>query len=154
REAKRVMGVAIQRYQGHYLTERLLSTVPVPAESLQRVVGEANAHLAMIEEIANVKLQLAADGSTIRLDGQGSFGREIARRAIHRFAKAPLRPDEARTKVTAIKEELEREVFDLGKRAFKELEIPRSHPDIVRLVGRLNWRTSYTQNQWKHAVEA
>src|SRR5262249_32943032 len=46
------------------------------------------------------------------------------------------------------------EGMDLGKRAFKELEIPRAHPDIVKLVGKLNYRTSYTQNQWKHAVEA
>ncbi len=152
REAKRVMGIAIQRYQGHYLTERLLSNLPLVAGSAPRIAGTDNANLAIIEEIANIKLTLADDGSAIRLEGQDSFGREIARRAIHRFGKNGVR--DARAQTTQIKEELEREVFDLGKRAFKELEIPRSHPDIVRLVGRLNWRTSYTQNQWKHAVEA
>ena len=50
--------------------------------------------------------------------------------------------------------EVDREVVDLGRRAFTVLEIDRAHPDIVKLVGRLNWRTSYTQNQWKHAVES
>jgi ribonuclease Y len=59
-----------------------------------------------------------------------------------------------RRAVQAISEELDRETVELGRRAFKELEIPRAHPDIVRLVGRLNYRTSYSQNQWKHAVEA
>jgi ribonuclease Y len=173
RQAKRVMGIAIQRYAGHYLTERLLSNLPLltekhdrfappkPLEEL-RAQGEAQArkifgasleNIPIIEEIANIKLQLAEDFSGVRLDGQDSFGREIARRVVSRFGKHGPK-GEVRKAVENIKEELEREVFDLGKRAFKELEIPRSHPDIVRLVGRLNWRTSYTQNQWKHAVEA
>jgi ribonuclease Y len=153
REAKRIMGIAIQRYEGHYLTERLLSNLPLAPGSAPRIFGEKNEHLPFIEEVSNVKLLLADDGQSVRLDGQDSFGREIARRAISRFAKNGIRGDVKRS-VEQIKDELEREVFDLGKRAFKELEIPRSHPDIVRLVGRLNWRTSYTQNQWKHAVEA
>jgi ribonucrease Y len=150
REAKRVMGIAVQRYQGHYLTERLLSNLPL----LPDVVARVEPHLAVIEEVSNVRLQLADDKSAIRLEGQDSFGREIARRAISRFGKNGVKGGDPKKATEVIKEELEREVFDLGKRAFKELEIPRAHPDIVRLVGRLNWRTSYTQNQWKHAVEA
>src|SRR6185369_2820837 len=49
---------------------------------------------------------------------------------------------------------LNQELIDLGRRACNTLEIPRPHPEIVDLVGRLNYRTSFTQNQWKHAVEA
>ena len=150
REAKRVMGIAIQRYQGHYLTERLLSNLPL----LPDVVARVEPHFAVIEEVANIKLTLADDKSGVRIEGQDSFGREIARRAISRFGKNGVKGGDAKKATEIIKEELEREVFDLGKRAFKELEIPRAHPDIVRLVGRLNWRTSYTQNQWKHAIEA
>ena len=154
REAKRVMGIAIQRYQGHYLTERLLSNLPLLPGVAPRVVGPDGAWLPIIEEVANIKLTLAEDQSSIRLEGQDSFGREIARRAIRRFEKSGVKGGDVQVAVSRIKEELEREVVDLGKRAFKELEIPRAHPDIVKLVGRLNWRTSYTQNQWKHAVEA
>jgi ribonuclease Y len=150
REAKRIMGIAVQRYHGHYLTERLLSNLPLVPEVVPRI----EPHLLVIEEVSNVKLQLSDDKTSIRLDGQDSFGREIARRAISRFGKNGVKGGDARKATEVIKEELEREVFDLGKRAFKELEIPRAHPDIVRLVGRLNWRTSYTQNQWKHAIEA
>jgi ribonuclease Y len=150
REAKRIMGIAIQRYHGHYLTERLLSNLPL----LPDVVARVEPHFPVIEEVANIKLQLADDKSAVRLEGQDSFGREIARRAISRFGKNGVKGGDPKKATELIKEELEREVFDLGKRAFKELEIPRAHPDIVRLVGRLNWRTSYTQNQWKHAIEA
>ena len=56
--------------------------------------------------------------------------------------------------VQTVVQNLDREVVDLGKKAFAELELPKAHPDIVQLVGRLNYRTSYTQNQWKHSVEA
>src|SRR5581483_2247506 len=157
REAKRIMGIAIQRYQGHYLTERLLSNLPLLPNTAPRIFGDAMEHLPVIQEISNVTLTLADDQSAVRLEGQDSFGREIARRAISRFGKHGWKHynnGDVRKTVEAIKEELEREVFELGKKAFKELDIPRSHPDIVRLVGRLNWRTSYTQNQWKHAIEA
>ncbi len=153
REAKRIMGIAVQRYQGHYLTERLLSNLPLLPGVLERIGGEGHVNLLSIQEVANVTLTPAEDGSAIRLEGQDSFGREIARRAIARLTKHGIKGD---VKATAeqIKGELEREVMDLGRRAFRELEIPRAHPEIVALVGRLNWRTSYTQNQWKHAVEA
>jgi len=152
REAKRVMGIAIQRYQGHYLTERLLSNLPLPPGLGARMLPD----LPAIEEVANIKLTLADDQSSVRLEGQDSFGREIARRAIRKLEKhgSIKGATDAKSAVEKIKEDLEREVVELGRRAFKELEIPRAHPDIVKLVGRLNWRTSYTQNQWKHAVEA
>ncbi len=153
REAKRVMGIAIQRYQGHYLTERLLSNLPLPPGLGAKLVPD----LPAIEEIANIKLTLADDQSAVRLEGQDSFGREIARRYIRKLEKhgtVKSKGGDAKSAVEKIKEDLEREVVELGRRAFKELEIPRAHPDIVKLVGRLNWRTSYTQNQWKHAVEA
>jgi ribonuclease Y len=152
REAKRVMGIAIQRYAGHYLTERLLSNLPLAPGFIDRLFGPDRVHLPLVEEISNVKLTVADDGLSVRLEGQDSFGREIARRTVAKVAKHGWKPD-AKKMVEDIREQLEREVFDLGKKAFKELEIPRAHPDIVRLVGRLNWRTSYTQNQWKHAVE-
>ncbi|MGZ3442804.1 MAG: Rnase Y domain-containing protein, partial [Polyangia bacterium] len=151
REAKRVMGIAIQRYQGHYLTERLLSNLPLVPGLGAKLVPD----LPSIEEVANIKLTLADDQSSVRLEGQDSFGREIARRYIRKLEKQTLKgKGDAKSAVEKIKEDLEREVVELGRRAFKELEIPRAHPDIVKLVGRLNWRTSYTQNQWKHAVEA
>ena len=152
REAKRVMGIAIQRYAGHYLTERLLNNLPLLPGIADRLLGPERVNLATLEELANVKFTVADDNTAVRLEGQDSFGREIARRTVAKVAKHGWK-GEPRAMMEQIRADLEREVFDLGKRAFKELEIPRAHPDIVRLVGRLNWRTSYTQNQWKHAVE-
>lgn len=156
RHARRLLDIASQRYEGHYLTERLLSTIHLSPAVATEIAGENGSGLELIGELANVKLVLADDRAAIRLEGQDSFGREIARRAIARFTKNPPRggPDQVRRAMQTITEELERETIELGRKAFRELEIPRAHPDIVRLVGRLNFRTSYSQNQWKHAIEA
>ena len=154
RTAERLMTIAAQRYEGHYLTERLLTNVPLVEGALARIAGPDNEILRIIEEVTNVKLLPSETGDAIRLDGQDSFGREIARRAIARFSKSAARPGEARKSCELIAVELDREVMELGKKAFKELAIPRAHPDLVKLVGKLNYRTSYTQNQWKHAIEA
>ena len=154
--ARRLLEVASQRYEGHYLTERLLSTLPIPTEILDRVFGDGIDALAVIGEVANIKLTISDDRTAIRLEGQDSFGREISRRTLARLIKLGNRaePDAVRRIATQLSEDLDRETVELGRRAFKELEIPRAHPDIVRLVGRLNYRTSYSQNQWKHAVES
>ena len=154
RTAKRIMGIAVQRYQGHYLTERMLTNVPILPGALEKIAGEGEANLRIIEAVSNVKLLPSETGDAIRLDGQDSFGREIARRAIARWSKSGIKSGDAQRQCEVIAAELEREVMELGKKAFKELDIPRSHPDIVLLVGKLNYRTSYTQNQWKHAIEA
>lgn len=156
REARRLLDISSQRYQGHYLSERLLSNIPLPPGTAQRSFGPGGSVLEIIGQVAHVKLTLADDGLSVRLEGQDSFGREIARRAIARFTRNAPRGGEAavRQAVQAIADELERETVELGRRAFKELEIPRAHPEIVRLVGRLHYRTSYTQNQWKHAIES
>lgn len=155
RQAKRTMGISIQRYHGHYLTERLLTNLPIAAGLAPRIAGPGEEHLRVIEEVSHVKLAFSEASDVLHIDGQDSFGREIARRAVSRFGKSEVRDaGEVRRICQGIAEELEREVIELGRRAFKELAIPRAHPDIVKLVGRLHYRASYTQNQWKHSVEA
>jgi ribonuclease Y len=157
RAARRIMGIAGARYKEHFLTERLISNVPLlpgVAESLTAADGLA---LSTIAKVAGVQLNLAEDGSTVRLEGLDGVGREIARRALARLGKPRPKDDavrDAEAWVVNIKEHLEREIFNLGKKAFAVLEIERAHPEIVELVGKLNYRTSYTQNQWRHAVEA
>ncbi len=152
RTAKRIMTIAVQRFQGHYLTERLLTNLPIAAGSLPLIADDGR--LQIIEQVSHVTLTPSETGDSIRLEGQDSFGREIARRAIHRFGKGGVKTSDAQQICEAIAGDLEREVMELGQRAFKELAIPRAHADIVKLVGKLNYRTSYTQNQWKHAIEA
>jgi ribonuclease Y len=155
RRAKRVMGIAVGRFSGHYLTERHHSVLPLPPPRNGRpVVGEGE--LAAIGGAAGVKLTLNETQDAVRIEGLDGVGREVARRCLGRVLKHPAVGGEA-VLVRMAREaaaEVDREVMELGVRAFDVLQIARPHAELVRLVGRLNWRTSYTQNQWKHAVEA
>ena len=82
------------------------------------------------------------------------MAREVARRTLTVAANMSRAfPDSPRGLVNDISGRLTAEIDELGLRAFKELEIPASHQEINRLVGRLRYRTSYTQNQWQHAIE-
>ena len=154
RRAKRVMGIAVGRFSGHYLTERHPSVIPVPPSFL------SEEQLTVIGQVAGVKLTLLESGDAVRLEGLDGVGREVARRALARLSRrtsGALSGGGESALIRVAKEsalEVEREVVDLGRRAFAVLEIERPHAEIVKLVGRLNWRTSYTQNQWKHAVES
>jgi ribonuclease Y len=153
RDAKRVMGISVGRFAGHYLTERHLSVIPLERRNGQAPVSEAD--LRAIEAVANIKLSFLEGEEAVRIEGLDGVGREVARRCLSNLLRRPAPNPEVVTRMARdVAAELDREILDLGKRAFAALEIPRAHPDILKLVGRLNYRTSYTQNQWKHAVEA
>ncbi len=158
RRAKRIMGIAVGRFSGHYLTERLLSFLPLPlGAAAEALIGRDEANLRAIEGVAGVKLSLSDARDAVRLEGLDGVGREIARRCMAWLARNPALGGDARRVEQAARDisaELGRELIDLGRRACATLEIARPHPEIVDLVGRLNYRTSFTQNQWKHAVEA
>ena len=158
REAKRLMEVASSRYQNHFLTERNQSVVRFEAPIGELLVADGGVVHRAFEEVSNVQFLLAEERDSVRLDGQDGVGKEVARRLLGRLAKKPGSIDEARARpkefAQKVREQLEGEIRTLGKKAFQVLEIPRAHPEIVELVGALNYRTSYTQNQWLHAVEA
>lgn len=153
RTAKRLLGLAAGRFSGHYLTERHPSFVPLPAPRNGRPALEPGA-LEAIAAVAKVELTLADTQDEIRLAGLDGVGREVARRTIARLLGHSGGRGDVNRVARDVASEVDREVLRLGRDACRELAIDIPHADIVRLVGRLNWRTSYAQNQWKHAVEA
>ena len=158
REARRVMEIAAARCSMHFLTERNLSTLRVGADIVSVLLDNGGAIHGALERVAGVQLQINDDKDVVRLDGLDGVGREVVRRALGRMIKKPETIDAARKApdewAAKAREHLEQEIRALGKKAFQTLGIPKAHPEIVELVGALNYRTSYTQNQWLHAVEA
>ena len=158
REARRVMEIAAARYQYHYLTERSASNLRIGPELVALLLDDGAALHGALQRIAGVQLQVNDEQDAIRLDGLDGVGKELVRRAMSKLMKKPEAIDDARKDpegwATRGREHLSQEIRALGKRAFHVLGIQKAHPEIVELVGALNFRTSYTQNQWWHAVEA
>jgi ribonucrease Y len=158
REARRVMEIAAARCSMHFLTERNLSTLRVGPEIVSILLDNNGAIHGALERVAGVQLQINDDKDVVRLEGLDGVGREVVRRALSRMIKKPESIDAARKApdewATKAREHLEQEIRALGKKAFSVLGVQKAHPEIVDLVGALNFRTSYTQNQWLHAVEA
>ncbi|HSD90482.1 MAG TPA: HDIG domain-containing protein [Kofleriaceae bacterium] len=158
REALRVMEIAAARCSMHFLTERNLSTLRVGPDIVQILLDNNAAIHGALEKVAGIQLQINDDKDVVRLEGLDGVGREVVRRALARMIKKPETIDNARKDpeqwAAKAREHLEQEIRSLGKKAFSALGIQKAHPEIVELVGALNFRTSYTQNQWLHAVEA
>lgn len=158
RDARRVMEIAANRCSMHFLTERNLSTLRVGPELVSILLDNNGAIHAALEKVAGVQLQVNDDKDAVRLEGLDGVGKEVVRRALSRFIKKPESIDAARKApdewAAKAREHIDQEIRSLGKKAFSVLGVQKAHPEIVDLVGALNFRTSYTQNQWLHAVEA
>jgi len=154
RAAKRLMGISAGRMADHFYSERAQSLIPLPEGRGERsAIGAED--LKLVEEIAGVNLAFTEAGDAIRIEGLDGVGREVARRCIERMLRRPGLRGAALAKVAAeVAAEVERAVVEFGQRGFSMLKLGRAHPEIVNLVGRLNFRTSYSQNQWEHSVEA
>ncbi len=158
REAQRVMEIAATRYHHHYLTERAQNFLRIGPDLVGILLDHNGSLHQAIQTVSGVQLLVSDEKDAIRLDGLDGVGKEFVRRAINRLIKKPESLDDARKDpegwATRGREQLTQEIRALGKRAFQVLGIPKAHPEIVELVGALNYRTSYTQNQWWHAVES
>ena len=159
RDAKRLLEIAACRYQNHFLTERNASNLRVGPQIVEGLLSNGGVLHEALAKAANVQLLVNDAHDAVRLDGLDGVGKEVARRA---FAKLEKRGVEAMAEAQASPEAwsmkfrtlIEQEIRSLGKKAFQVLGVQKAHPEIVDLVGALNFRTSYTQNQWLHAVEA
>ena len=149
REAKRIMGIAIARCGRRTAAERLSSTLSLPRGGVDRL----SAHVDFVERETGVRLAIQAESDQVRLEGGDGTARELCRRVVTRFANEGRVGDPERLLKT-ISAELEREILDLGREAFELLGLEPAHREILQLVGRLKFRTSYTQNQWRHSIEA
>ncbi len=158
REARRVMEIAAARYHHHYMTERAINNLRIGPELVGILLDDNSAMHGALQRVGGIQLLVNDDKDAIRLDGLDGVGKEAVRRAIGRLIKKPETLDDARKDPEAwanrARENVNQEIRALGKRAFQTLDIKKAHPEIVELVGALNFRTSYTQNQWWHAVEA
>lgn len=155
-EARRLIDVAAQRYGMPLPTERLISTVTLPsdARSRERLLADDRAVLKALTESTAVDFVPTDDPEVLLMQAPDPFTREIGRLAFTRLTKQKQIDDQRiRQLAERVDGELHAVVRKAGKRAARILKLKQIHPEISELVGKLLYRTSYTQNQWQHAIE-
>ena len=156
KKAKRVIGISIQRFAGEYVAERTITSVELPSDDIKgRLIGREGRNIRAFEQICGVDLIIDDTPETVVISSFNVVRREIARQTIKKLI------DDGRIHPAKIEEfyEKSKKVFEvrlreLGEKAQMEIGVHGIHPEILKLLGALNYRTSYTQNQYQHALEA
>lgn len=156
KSSKRIIGIAIQRFAGEYVAEKSISSVDLPSDDIKgRLIGREGRNIRAFEQICGVDLIIDDTPEVVVLSSFNVVRREIARLTIQKLiADGRIHPAKIEEFYEKSKLEMDARLKDLGEKAQLEIGVHGIHPEILKLVGALNWRTSYTQNQYQHALEA
>ncbi len=155
RRARKIITVAIQRMASEQVAERTVASVDLPSDEMKgRIIGRGGRNIRAFEQAAGVDVVVDDTPEAVTISCFDSVRREIARRAMERLTMdGRIHPSRIEKVVADARKEVEKLIQEEGERAAYEIGVPNLHPDLIRLLGRLYFRTSYGQNQHAHAIE-
>jgi ribonuclease Y len=155
KRAKRILGLAIQRYAAGSVVERTVTSVHLPSDEMKgRIIGREGRNIRALQETCGVDFIVDDTPETIVISGFDPVRREVARVALEKLIQeGRIHPTRIEEVVAQVRAELESSTGEAGESALADLGIAGVHPELAKLLGRLKYRYSYAQNVLKHSVE-
>jgi ribonuclease Y len=155
RESQKIITLAIQRYAAEQCVETTVSVVDLPSDEMKgRIIGKEGRNIRAFEKATGVDVVIDDTPEAVTLSSFDPVRREVARLSLQRLVQdGRIHPGRIEEVVQKTREEMERNIIEAGEQACMDLGIHGLHPELVRHVGKMRYRTSYGQNCLKHSME-
>ncbi len=155
RKAKDIISLAIKRYASDYVAEQTVSVVPLPNEEMKgRIIGREGRNIRALEAATGVDIIIDDTPEAVILSAFNPMRREVARRSLDRLiSDGRIHPGRIEEIVDKVTQEVEANIREAGEDAAFDAGVHGLHPELIKLLGKLKFRTSYAQNVLQHSVE-
>ena len=155
KDAKKIIALAVQRLAAEHTAETTVSAVALPSDEMKgRIIGREGRNIRAFEQVTGVDLIIDDTPDTVIVSCFDPIRREVGRRALEALiVDGRIHPGRIEEIVKKIRTELEGQLVELGEQAAFETGIHGLHPEMIKLIGRMRYRTSYGQNIYDHSKE-
>lgn len=155
RRARDIIALAVQRIASDSVSELTVSVVALPSDEMKgRIIGRAGRNIRSFEQATGVDVIVDDTPEAVTLSSFDPVRREVAKRSLSKLVlDGRIHPARIEKLVVETRKEVERIIREEGERAAYDAGVPGLHHEVLKLIGRLKFRTSYGQNQLSHAVE-
>ena len=155
KEAKRIVVASIQRVATETAIENAVTVFNIESDEVKgRIIGREGRNIRALEAATGIEIIVDDTPEAIILSGFDPVRREIARLALHQLVTdGRIHPARIEEVVAKVKKQIEEEIIEVGKRTTIDLGIHGLHPELIRLIGKMKYRSSYGQNLLQHARE-